>query len=269
MNHKWNNRSIAHPDDHGKLEAEAAAQELGPTKLPRQQAEEVAYSSYKNRQHTEGAAHHLRGLRLAVSTGDKDEAKRHNTLYVLHLNALGHSASQPPPGEIEDLAKKPMTEKMHAAANHRADGILMSGPLSKAAREYVGGWPLSKADGDGTGDKGPDANQSTTPTTPNPTAASTTKQAMRMPDVSSPDKEPQRFDKGSIVVYANTKGENYVPNTWIGTVTNKHLLKIHSTSSPGRKNYYEIQWRTPEGKIVDDFLAQDELAPYGKRHSNG
>jgi hypothetical protein len=294
MNHKWQGHAIAHPDDHKTLETEAAANELNAQKMPRQQAEAAAYASYKQKHHTEAAAHHLRNLRVAVAHGQREDATRHSALYTMHMQALGLNPHHPPPSGVQSLASKPMTEKSHRFTNHKGDQLLMGAPMNKSVREYLNCYRLAKSDGDGGGDIGADKPASDTSA---PTAGHDMQQQAQeqprsapspakpaSPDSASPsgstpkastaghshdDAGPQHYDDGSVVVYKNATHDSYVPPSWIGTVKAHHMLKIHSANSPGHKHFYELVWRTPEGRMVEDFLSQDELAPYRKSQPHG
>jgi hypothetical protein len=297
MNHKWQGRAVALPEDAKKLEAEAADNELGPQKMPRTQAEDAAYAKYKQEQHTQAAGHHLRNLRVAVAHGDKEDAARHNALYTMHMQALGLNPHHPPPAGVHEVANKPMTEKGHRFTNHRGDNLLMGAPMNKAAREYLGSYRLAKgyemptsqrdrvrpfrataplapmgpSNGPGGGDDdqasgGSDDSASGSSADPEPTASVDQAKATVKTGHSHDDAGPQHYDKGSVVVYNNASHDNYVPPSWIGTIKAHHLLKIHSANSPGHKHFYELVWRTPEGRMVEDFLSQDEIAPYRKNH---
>lgn len=282
MRHKWQGRVIVSPEHHKHLEAESAHQELGADKTPRAQAEEAVYQKYKTAQHSEAAAHHLRNLRLAVSTGEKKEAEKHSVLYKLHAQALGHNPNHPPSPEIHAAASKPMTQKSHRFTNHPADALIAAGPLGKSAREAVGYWTLVKSDGDGQGDVGsdqpiqaaPDQSASVSASAsssaePSASASSGSVKAPSAPAMPGGGKHseagPQHFDKGSVVLYRGQSGENAIPSNWIGTVRAHHMLKIHGIKHAGHMHYYEVTWRTPEGKFVEDFFSQEELAPYKAR----
>jgi hypothetical protein len=282
MNHKWNGRTIAHPDHAKELEAASAEHEFGASKMPRAQAEEHAYAQYKHKNHQSGAAHHLRNLRVAVASGDREEAERHSTLYKLHMQAMGHNANQNAPPEVEDAARKPMTEKMHASRSHKSDALLMSGPLAKSGWDAMGLTPLMKADGP-IGPIKPQAHQAATK---KPSAAKAPSQSKggagggqksigelkagsrpsmggHKNTISAKEQQAgeQHFDEGSQVKYRDIKGDHQVPPDWVATVVRHHLITMHSTSNPGPKHLYEITWRTPQGKTIDDFVDQDRLQP--------
>lgn len=256
---KWLNRAITDHGDQKILEAEAAHNELH-GKMPRSQAEDVTYANYKRKEHMAAAGHHLKNLRLAIAKGEKKDAEKHSTLYKLHIQAMGLNPSHPAPPEAEESASKPMTEKGHRFSNHPADILLSDQPLSKAAREYLNCYRLMKAD---------------SPPQPIMPAANASPEPKAPPNVKGPSNNgpdngavaeagPQHFAKGSVVVYSNLKGDNYIPPDWIGTVTAHHLIKVHGLH-PQKRHYLEVIFRSPDGKFQEDFLDQDELAPYKAR----
>jgi hypothetical protein len=89
---QWQGRAIAEKDHAHDLDREAAMHEFG-NKLPRAEAEEKAYESYKKDQHARAAAHHLQGMKAAHASGNMEEARKHGILYDQHVKGLGHESS--------------------------------------------------------------------------------------------------------------------------------------------------------------------------------
>lgn len=273
MTQKWMGRHVIDATHCEPLDRAAAHKELS-QKMERSAAEDTAYAEYKHAQHTEAAGHHLRSLRLAVSGGDRKDAEKHNTLLKLHLEKRGHNPHHPIPPDVMHAASK--SKASVSGRNHPADELLVSGPLGKSAREAIGHYRLSKKDGDGAGDTGADKDPlppSDTPTSSSDsasdgsTASAPTAPSMKMPTGAAgggdSDAGPQHFNKGSTV--SPKPGGTHVPDGWIGTVTAHHLIKIHHNGASRHNHFYEITWRTPEGKLVDDFLPQEMLVTHYKQ----
>lgn len=124
MKHSWNKKPIVSQDHIGDLERDAALNEFEHG-LPREEAEEQAYRSYKNKHHSEGAAHHLRGLKAAQEAGDIDEAHKHGVAYSLHMNELGHDPMDAVPEDIKKLAESEDKPKVYKFKAHKADAFLV------------------------------------------------------------------------------------------------------------------------------------------------
>lgn len=255
MNHKWNDRAILDPKHHDDLERAAAGKEFS-KKMPRKDAEDAAYAEYKHDQHLEGAGHHLASLRLAVQRGEQTDAKHHNALLKMHMQKLGHSPHQNPPSEVQHAAGR--TKVTSTGRRHASDELVAHGPMGKTEREALGCWPMVKADEKAS-------------TSPNPSVAPPS--GVEAPQVKTPsmpsvhggkgnagegkDAGPQHFNIGSIVLGSQRPG-THIPVDWLGTVTAHHLIKIHDANGfSHHKHFYEIQFKTPEGKLVEDFLPQD------------
>lgn len=123
----WKDRKILHPDHAHELEQKTALNEFE-HKHPKELAEEKAYESYKRDHHLRAAASHFAGMKAARASGDKEEAKKHQAMYSLHMNELGHDPTGPMPHEIENhLATK--SEPFYRFQAHPADGLLFKKPL--------------------------------------------------------------------------------------------------------------------------------------------
>lgn len=130
--HTWLGRAILSPEHHKDLENAAADHEFGAVKLDRKTAEESAYTNYKNRLHSEAIAHHLAGMRAAVSQGKPAEGELHNAMYNLHMKALGLKPGSMPPATSE--SQKPFSS-IDKFAPHDADQLLLTKELNKNDRE--------------------------------------------------------------------------------------------------------------------------------------
>ncbi len=97
---QWSGRDIVDAQHAPDLDREAALHEFE-GKMPRHEAEDRAYGDYKRRQHTEAAAHHLLGIKLAQAAGDQREARKHGLMYSFHVQHLGHDPIGPVPKEVE------------------------------------------------------------------------------------------------------------------------------------------------------------------------
>ncbi len=128
--HIWAGRPIgaaAHADD---LDRMAAVNEFG-LKQPRDVAEDNAYREYQKSQHTQGAAHHLAGMKAAHGSGDMEGARKHSRMYELHLKKLGHSPYGAPPPEVRAAhAKAIEAGGAHEFKPHTGDSFLLDGSES-------------------------------------------------------------------------------------------------------------------------------------------
>lgn len=102
---RWQGRSILEKDHGFDLDRSAALYEFK-NKLPRQEAEEAAYSAYKRAQSLEGAAFHLAGMKAAKAVGAKEDAIKHSIAYGLHMKNLGLDPISEPPEEIKSRMDK-------------------------------------------------------------------------------------------------------------------------------------------------------------------
>lgn len=131
--HTWLGRAIIDKDHHKDLEQAAAEHEFGPTKLDRTSAEEAAYNHYKNKMHTQAIAHHLAGMRAAVSQGRPEEGELHNSMYGLHMKALGLKPGSMPPASISDANQQ--FKLIDKYKPHPGDHLLLTKDLEKNDRE--------------------------------------------------------------------------------------------------------------------------------------
>lgn len=276
--HQWAGKPIVKPEDHDLLEQEAAVNEFGPHSIPRDQAEELAYAQYKRKQHLEAAGHHLRNMRLAVSTGEKKDAMKHNAIYGMHIKALGLNPLAAPPHMIQEFASRPMKDNRWRFRQHPADILLSTGPMSKSEREALGYYRLYEIldvdlRKDTAGFAGFDTSIQTPEDSPvhsNVAPHASTRGASIKPmteKVKGMGKQseagPQQFNKGSTVVYNSERGDSYIPEDWVGIVSAHHIIKVgDSGGNRAHKHFYEVRWRKPDGDVVNDFLSQEELMTY-------
>lgn len=122
--HQWKGKTILSQDHIPDLEYSAAIHEFEHG-LPRSEAEEKAYHSYKTQLHQQGAAHHLRGLRAAQASGDIDEAHKHGVAYSLHMGELGHDPMDAVPDEIKKLSEGEGLKSQYKFKSHSADHFLI------------------------------------------------------------------------------------------------------------------------------------------------
>jgi hypothetical protein len=120
----WMGHSIMDPKDAHKLELESAINEFH-HKMPREEAEKVAFQKYKKTAHLEGAAHHLKSMKVARSIGAPEAAEEHYNRYAQHLQELGADPNGPVPSEISSLANKGVHMDVK---EHPADRLM---PLKK------------------------------------------------------------------------------------------------------------------------------------------
>ena len=122
---KWLGRFlITHPDHQNDLEQRAAELEFN-DRLPRHEAEDRAYSEYKKETHYRGAAHHLRGLRAAQSSGDREDARKHDAMLSLHAKAAGFDPYQEVPAELHQYMHSEDPEPVHKFKAHRGDMLVL------------------------------------------------------------------------------------------------------------------------------------------------
>lgn len=121
----WMGQPVLNEDHAHGLEQEAAINEFG-RHMSRHDAEKAAYDNYKRNIHSQTAAYHLRGMKIAQAAGDQESAMQHSAAYVAHLKAAGHDPYGPVPADVSqhvsELTGKPYRFKSHAAdvwvANH-------------------------------------------------------------------------------------------------------------------------------------------------------
>jgi hypothetical protein len=99
--HKWSSYTILHPDHAKELNARAGHLEFNEGKS-KQEAEHIAHSEYAKKHHIDAAAFHLRGAQAAIASSDRDEAKKHGTMYNLHMKKAGLDPMAPAPKEITE-----------------------------------------------------------------------------------------------------------------------------------------------------------------------
>jgi len=122
--HKWQDRTIAHPDDAHDLERRAAVLEMI-YRLPKHDAEQRAHDEYRVEQHKKGAAFHLAGSRAAASAGDSEQARKHSVCYALHCKAFGHNPEGPVNPEVQALVGRPES-RFYKFKPSRHDQLLLT-----------------------------------------------------------------------------------------------------------------------------------------------
>lgn len=122
--HEWSKRPIINQDHIADLERDSALNEFEQG-MPREDAEDQAYRAYRKKHHSEGAAHHLRGLKAAQEAGDIEEAHKHGVMYAHHLGELGHDPMEAVPEDIKKLAEGEGKPKVYKFKSHKADQFLI------------------------------------------------------------------------------------------------------------------------------------------------
>src|SRR5664279_2293793 len=86
---KWLDRfDILNPEDKDVLEANSAIHEFRGG-VPREEAEDRAYSDYLKNHALESCAYHYLGMKAAVASGHSPAAKKHGEAYSLGMKHLG------------------------------------------------------------------------------------------------------------------------------------------------------------------------------------
>jgi hypothetical protein len=135
----WLGKPILDNAHVGQLELLAAANEFR-DKLPRHQAEAKAYLDYVRDQRLEAAAHHLGGIKAASALGDMETARKHGTLYELHMKALGFNPMDAVPHEVMSKLNAPGRPsqarfKAHAGDTFAVTDARQNDGLAKALDE--------------------------------------------------------------------------------------------------------------------------------------
>lgn len=117
---QWMGRPIVHEDDAHELHSSAAMLQFGPDRMERTKAEDAAYDKYIKDRRQKAAGHHLQGMTIAQAAGDMEAARKHATLYKVHMKALGHSEFDRPPPEILD-AIRGEPPKVYKFKAHKGD----------------------------------------------------------------------------------------------------------------------------------------------------
>lgn len=123
---QWLGRPIVHQDHVTDLETRAAMNEFH-HKMPRAEAEQHAHDAYVQEQQERAAAHHLAGMKAAMSTGNYEDARKHWALYDLHLNALGKNAIGAVPPEIEKRMME-SDKPVYKFKSHKGDLYALHSP---------------------------------------------------------------------------------------------------------------------------------------------
>ena len=135
-NHKWNGRTIAHPEHAKELDTAASDYEFGAGKMDRKAAEEAAYQGYKRKQHTVAANYHVNAMRQALSRGDTASAEKHSALHELNMKALGLRFSSSLPS-LSDQTLEPINTRDRKFKPHPADQLLLKTEKTAADREKI------------------------------------------------------------------------------------------------------------------------------------
>jgi hypothetical protein len=129
---QWLGRDIVSEEHFQDLEQRAAVHEFH-SKMPRHEAEAKAHDDYVKEHREKAAAHHLAGMKMAQAVGNLDEAKKHWTLYDLHLKALGKDSIGQIPAEIEHRLKEDQVGKMYRFKAHHGDAYAFHQPKEEHA----------------------------------------------------------------------------------------------------------------------------------------
>lgn len=140
---KWAGRDIIDADHIKDLDTKAAMHEFK-DRLPRDQAEEKAHTSYRREHHMIGAAHHLQGMKASQALGQIDEGKKHAAMYHLHAKALGIDPDGEPPHEIRQRIKAPDAQKLLRFKAHPADMFALTKSQSTQNQETPVADPKTK-----------------------------------------------------------------------------------------------------------------------------
>lgn len=124
MDKKWMGRAIADPKDHDELERIAARKQFH-FGLPREQADEEAYKTYRRRAHCQAAAHHLSRMKDAISSGEKEVADKHRAMYEAHVAKLGLKSGDTPPAEVTQHMPTKGFNEVKSFSNHGADKLIV------------------------------------------------------------------------------------------------------------------------------------------------
>lgn len=108
-------------DDLPHLEQEAAINEFGERRLPRELAEKEAYNTYKKNSHAKAAAYHL--LRMRASSGE--ESAKHAAHYGFHVEAMGFPAHGEVPDDVKNAIQAEDFESPVKFKNHPGDNLLL------------------------------------------------------------------------------------------------------------------------------------------------
>src|ERR1035437_4540487 len=120
-NVKWLDRHLVTSPDHtNDVDQKAALHEFD-GKMPRHLAEEKAYSDYRREQHLHGAANHLRGLKAAQASGDREDARRHSAMLEAHAKKVGFDPYTDTPSELNQYMHEDTPEAVHKFKAHRSD----------------------------------------------------------------------------------------------------------------------------------------------------
>jgi len=114
---QWRGKDILDPKHAEHLDRHAAELEFGQN-MPRQDAEEKAYKSYRVKNYIEAAAHHWKAFTAASAVADPS-SKEHKMMYDVYMRALGHNPAGPVPPEVKqvipDINQKRVKFMAHAA----------------------------------------------------------------------------------------------------------------------------------------------------------
>lgn len=121
----WKDKIIVDPTHAHDLERDSAILEFE-SKLPREQAEEMAYKKYKKMQHAKAAANHFAGMQAAKAAGEKEDVKKHYAMYAMHLGELGFKPTDALPFEVEHHLHEAKSEPHYSFHAHKADAFLMN-----------------------------------------------------------------------------------------------------------------------------------------------
>lgn len=237
---KWLDQYLLTDPTHAdELEQKAAGMEFN-DKIPRHIAEQKAYESYKKDQHMQGAAHHLKGLRAAQASGDRDEGRKHGAMYEMHAKQLGFEPWAEVPQELHSYLAKEKQEPSHKFKAHKGDLLVLDKQkkeLEKTEIQQMFGTILKKAQQLLKGDVIQFPKARITPASD---------QGRTAPIAHLPASEGQpAFSAGHRV--------NFSGSSNVGTITN-----VHPATRPGEGHIYYVKFDDGRGTSA----WEDQLEPH-------
>jgi len=134
--HKWMDKYVlVDKDDSASLDRDSAVGEFH-NKLPREVAEKEAYHKYTQKVHQDGAIHHLKGMKAAEATGNKEAKESHGLKLYLHLKALGGDQTELA-SKIKALADEDTSTGTYKFQSHSGDDLLQDCLSKTETKDYL------------------------------------------------------------------------------------------------------------------------------------